>query len=390
MYKMRFRKWGAFKNKTKRRGNFVTGTVPGSNSRLQVDGTLPNDPGQGNAAAPDEPLLSPVAPNPTDPYLHPKRALAAIHEWIDANYSAQMWRVGSQGVQTGTTHGPQHSHGFLEVHVIVKFAFALYSRNEQLLAGKALRKAFVVLEDAIFDKSPEMILHMIHIMVDLVLRRQEDVLNMFLAQFSGIAGCHLPANHPLVRVSTNLGHISDGIEHWLLKALCCAINTFVSHVGDKYMELPHLHWLKGVVEPIGNRQLKKDPSAVTRQAKIYGNEPPSLVSSIGRQSMLMDSKKARHDGNPHFSGFCTLHSWMTFLAATATMSSRWSDASEIWQNLADLESSSPWQHPIAVVEQLWLARDASLKVGGTAHIKLGEMALRRAKAYLEDISNHEA
>ncbi len=384
MYKKRLGKWSIFKNKNKRRQPHmsVPERLSPTNSKVPISTTL--DDGQYQPAW-HIPLPSLRGSSPTDPYLHQEQALASIREWIETNFFSKRWNI-EPSVKAGRSAGPAPKESASrELHAVFRFAFGLWRRGELAIATMAVRKAFLVLEAAVVDNSnPEMILHIINIIIDMVLRKEYYVLDLFLKQFSDFAGCVLPASHPIARVAANIRLIDEGLPFWLQQSLCLTINSFLSHLEGRYVQLPYLCWLKSVAEPIGNRQLARDPSVVERCTQTYGRGRPSLMSSTLTQSLVTLEYRARlglSEGLDAWNLFKV--QVFTINATQASMGSRWDLASQFWQDAADLESRFPWSHPINIVEKLLLAKDASTNAGDTARaLELGEKASQRALAYV--------
>ncbi|KAM5380116.1 hypothetical protein ACJZ2D_003763 [Fusarium nematophilum] len=166
MYKKRFTKWGFMKSRgrTLERGLRQGGGRPDWNLTIA---------------------------NINMPSSH--RSVAAVIMGIhDLNTAA----LGSVSDRNG-----RHSTAMYSAFVL---ASELFSRGQGCLAGKAIRKALVLLEDGVEDETPVVVWNLVDMMYEMVVQKQNKLLQLFIDHFARLAEQRLPGEHPLVRISREM------------------------------------------------------------------------------------------------------------------------------------------------------------------------------------------
>lgn len=97
----------------------------------------------------------------------------------------------------------------LEVYGLFSLATALYRRDLGRLAGKAIRKAFIVVESALQNLDVHFLWEFIDIMYGMIIRGQRGLLAMFLAHVAALSYRLLPPTHPVTEAFTQLAQHSD-------------------------------------------------------------------------------------------------------------------------------------------------------------------------------------
>lgn len=83
----------------------------------------------------------------------------------------------------------------------------LLLKNEGLRAGKAMRKVFLQLEDAIHDLNVDVMWNMLDIVYELSTLKQNTLLDIFTRHLSAISQQRLPSTHPIAELAHQMLHL---------------------------------------------------------------------------------------------------------------------------------------------------------------------------------------
>lgn len=99
------------------------------------------------------------------------------------------------------TPAPPSRHG---VNATFNLAFDLLDRNHGDLAGKMVRRGFLLLDNVLSLEGPALIWNLLGIMHCMIIRRNYHVFHMLLRYISGLAQQNLPDTHPATEVLRSL------------------------------------------------------------------------------------------------------------------------------------------------------------------------------------------
>ncbi|KAK9781818.1 putative Clr5 domain-containing protein [Seiridium cardinale] len=97
----------------------------------------------------------------------------------------------------------------VEVYGLFAFATSLFRRDLGHLAGKAIRKAFIVVERAMQKLDVHFMWNFVDIMYGMVLRGQEELLQLFLSHIAALSSRLLHTRHPIAEAFKQLADSSN-------------------------------------------------------------------------------------------------------------------------------------------------------------------------------------
>ncbi|KAK7409518.1 hypothetical protein QQX98_008302 [Neonectria punicea] len=132
----------------------------------------------------------------------------------------------------------RNGHHSTDMYSTFILASELLSHSQGNLAGKAIRKAFVLLESGVEDDSPVAVWNLIDMMYEMAVQEQTKLLQLFLGHFARLAQQRLPAGHPLVRISREMPSHADSSPADSMRLLDVARKCNADML-DQYVLSPH-------------------------------------------------------------------------------------------------------------------------------------------------------
>jgi hypothetical protein len=201
MYKKRIRRWQLHKYKRRNR--------PGAEEaefRAASGEDIPTGSGQGQATMSIVTRTSTSPPPALPPQL---RDLEADHSVQTLLLSLRQLSIMPTKALASRTKEVGHALSsaalpIVQLYMAFSLGLTLFARGEGRLAGKAVRKAFIILEEVVRDVHFGLDWLLIDLLYDLVTRRQDALYATLTTHLVNVADAYLPRHHPLHRVASQL------------------------------------------------------------------------------------------------------------------------------------------------------------------------------------------
>ena len=232
MYKKRFAKWGFTKNRQTTSTEFTTRDV---SSRPEDDT---------HEIGPDklpfrlyhkyhnEKLAVGLSMGLTDTAMI--AALVGIRDWSAAILISNEQRRTSSS-QKNSIARPQNGDSTTMYRTFI-LASDLLSLGQGHLAGKAIRKLFIMLEETVDDVSPLLMWNLLDLLYEIAGQGQMQLFSLFLAHLVALSQKRLPDRHPVLQTSRHLLSIGRSC----LSAECThhldAARQYNFRIMDEYIE----------------------------------------------------------------------------------------------------------------------------------------------------------
>lgn len=239
MYKKRFAKWGFGKNKRRAARNQDRRTLECSKEAGSGSLCTEYTPSTRQEARPSLggrlPLLQ------ENIYI----ILSEIRHWNDHNFSANNWSRASQHkTLLPVRHKQPDRHDSSELYRTFALGSRLFEMGEGALAGRLVRKAFLVLESVLESGEATMMGYMIRTMYHMRDQGQLAVLRLFLRHSQmlsvsrqGGKACS-PQGGPLVPIFARLAPLAgDELAEVLERMWRCNIDMLEQHLGSRHLSL---------------------------------------------------------------------------------------------------------------------------------------------------------
>ena len=183
MYKKRFAKWGFRKNPRCSQGPVVTLVTKGSCTRLprrqyESVGALIPMPATPQLGHDDSLVLS---------------LLTSVREWSLAFFES----VIPSAVNLTTLAEQQWSENAKETSFALKLVSDLLDRGHGAMAGRMLRKVFLLIEDMLTFEAPLLIWNLLEMMYHIVMLGHEQLFHTLLAHLVALVNKRMSKAHPL-------------------------------------------------------------------------------------------------------------------------------------------------------------------------------------------------
>ncbi|KAK7429472.1 hypothetical protein QQZ08_004064 [Neonectria magnoliae] len=375
MYKKRFTKWGFVKNRRR-------------------------DPGQSSRKLDDKPSQSTAITNINMP--PPHHSLAAVVTGI------RDWSTAA--LESGDERNGHYSTDMYSTFIL---ASELLSHGQGSLAGKAIRKAFVLLESGTEDDSPVVMWNLVDMMYEMAVQEQTKLLQLYVGHFARLSQQRLPGDHPLVRISREMPRHTDSnpadFMHLLEVARKCNIDML-----DQYVLSPHfsryrtLFWdsclfrMGRCPDPDSDRfvasvwlqekqaDLEKlqDPTTLSIRSLLLELSQIPLTSRAETQRMANELLHDSQDGQslPGVAGIA--HHSRTMLAKIELQV-----PAQVPQTRSEVHAGNNFgrdENPRIIRETWYLEKLLQLTEKKAAAAQVERDACEKARKYLEDISNYTA
>jgi hypothetical protein len=241
MYKKRFKAWGIFKNKRRKPD---ADSVPRRGSGSTEDGKSYDKACHGRppSASDDvgaKPHGSPV-PKSTR-YLRvigPREgedAFVSIANWVNANFDRPQgyWANFKPDVPSDSPRIYPSSSMYHDFAL----GSALWVRGEGKLAGLAVRKAFLRLEDVFRSGDPGIVRNLLDIFFDMMRLEQAQLIKILRGYLASIAARELTANHPLARLFRYLMQDEVDLAFTFKQIWRCFVTNFHIRMGSQHIWL---------------------------------------------------------------------------------------------------------------------------------------------------------
>ncbi|KAI1263196.1 hypothetical protein F5Y18DRAFT_132438 [Xylariaceae sp. FL1019] len=197
MYKKRISRWQL--HKYKRRARSTAGPTPS----IEADDSPATSRASSSARRPTSESLPPQV---ADPEMDsPVQALLVDMRRLSLMPNASSW--GSSAEHPDEVRlAPSGIHDYSQMYMAFSLGSTLFLRGHGQLAGKAVRKAFLKLEDVIKDGHFGLGWITIDILYDFASRRQHELYTAFVTHLANMAHVLLPPHHPLHRIAEQLLH----------------------------------------------------------------------------------------------------------------------------------------------------------------------------------------
>ncbi|KAH8647657.1 Clr5 domain-containing protein [Xylariales sp. PMI_506] len=128
------------------------------------------------------------------------------------------------------------------VHYAIKLAADLLSRGQGTLAGRMVRKSFLLLEDSLRLDGPALIWNMTELIFLVAQKGNQFLLRLLLNHILNLARHHHHLQHPLVQIITYLQREASSSEHQkimfiLIQAAAINASLILDHLNDRYISL---------------------------------------------------------------------------------------------------------------------------------------------------------
>lgn len=138
----------------------------------------------------------------------------------------------------------------------------LLLRNEGFRAGRAMRKVFLQLEDAIHDLNVDVMWNMFDIIYELSILKQNTLLDTFIRHLSAISQQGLPSTHPIAELAHQILHLDS--QHFKL-ARAYSSNT----MGQLLEHSPMPQYKREVIA-----------SCLARLDRCFGTVPDPFIAGV--------------------------------------------------------------------------------------------------------------
>ncbi|KAI1341224.1 Clr5 domain-containing protein [Xylariaceae sp. FL0016] len=268
-----------------------------------------------------------------------------------------------------------------QMYVTFSLGVSLYERQEGLLAGKAMRKAFLALEDVIVGNYFGLEWCLADLLYDFVQRGQHAVFVALVAHIANIAHLFLAESHPLARIASQLLRYEGDVATLLQRAYFGQVDTLARDEGVRGFLATHNRGLLPgqVPEDDAEREVVDGLFATMDEVEGQKGEGPGTPAaplthfidarrrrSIALNNQTIDALVVGVSDRRFFAEFNPEHARIYRLKWRATMFTRegnWDEAvkaqREQLQAQKDLTGLDFW----GIIRELWALEKLLVKAG---------------------------